>query len=243
MITPRSFRAVGGSSAAAYAFKVAMPEKHRPAFLRALAIALALVAILIAVSASAGERAICAVCGPREGAGFEPVKATATYKGKQYYFCSVACKVEFLKNPEAFLVSDAGKDAPAFALETFEGGKVTLAGLRGKVVLLDFWATYCAPCMAALPDLQKLHAKYSAKGFTVVGVTVDDRAALVKKATSAASVTYPIVKATPEAWNAYKVTALPSLVLVGRDGKIVRRFGGEADRAAMLAAIEEAIAR
>jgi hypothetical protein len=74
-------------------------------------------------------------------------------------------------------------------------------------------------------------------------VTVDDRAAMVAKATSRAKVTYPIVQATPAVWSAYKVNALPSLVLVGRDGRIVRRFGGEADRAAMLATIEQALAK
>jgi cytochrome oxidase Cu insertion factor (SCO1/SenC/PrrC family) len=77
----------------------------------------------------------------------------------------------------------------------------------------------------------------------VVGVTVDDRRAMVEKATKKAKVTYPIAQSTPAVWSAYKVNALPSLVLVGRDGRIIKRYGGEADRAAMLAEIEKAIAR
>lgn len=198
--------------------------------------------ILIALPLVAEDRAVCAVCGPREGSGFEPVKATATYKGKQYFFCSTQCKVDFLKNPEAFLVTDAGKPAPAFNLKTFDGKSVSLADYRGKVVLLDFWATFCPPCVQALPELQALHAKNASRGFAVVGITVDDRAALVQKATSRAKVGYPILKATPEVWNAYKVNALPSLILVGRDGKIIKRYGGEADKAAMLAEIERALA-
>ena len=206
-------------------------------------LSLLLVALaLVAVPLFAEDRAVCAVCGPREGAGFEPVKATATYKGKQYFFCSTKCKVEFLKNPDAFLSTDEGKPAPAFRLSTFDGRKVSLADYRGQVVLLDFWATFCPPCVAALPELQALHAKHAARGFSVVGVTVDDRAPLVQKATTRARVAYPIVQATPEVWNAYKVTALPSLILIGRDGKIVKRFGGEADKQGMLAAIERAIA-
>lgn len=191
---------------------------------------------------AAQQKAICAVCGPREGAGFEPVKATATHKGKHYYFCSLECKVEFLKNPDAFLITDAGKPAPPFSLKTIDGKKVTLSELRGKVVLADFWATYCIPCVKALPELEALQKKYGPDGFTVIGLSVDDRAALVTKASSRAKVTYPIAIATAEVWNAYKVNALPSLVLIGRDGKIVRRFGGEADRKLMLAAIEEALA-
>ena len=205
--------------------------------LTALVLLLILAPILVA-----DDRAVCAVCGPREGSGFEPVKATATYKGKTYYFCALDCKVEFLKNPEEFLVTDAGKPAPAFALKTFDGQNVSMSGLRGKVVLLDFWATFCAPCIAALPELQALHAKYADRGFAVVGVTVDDRPALVKKAAEKASVRYPLLRATPAVWNAYKVNALPALVLVGRDGTIIRRYGGEADRAAMIAEIEKALA-
>lgn len=200
-----------------------------------------IVALIVALPLAGEERAICAVCGPREGSGFEPVKATATYKGKQYFFCSNQCKVEFLKNPQAFLVTDAGTPAPAFRLSTFDGKAVSLADYRGKVVLLDFWATYCVPCVQALPELQALHAKYAARGFAVVGVTVDDRPALVEKATGRAKVAYPILKATHEVWNAYKVNALPSLILVGRDGNIIKRYGGEADKAAMLAEIENAL--
>ena len=191
----------------------------------------------------ADEQAICAVCGPREGAGFEPVKAHATHKGKAYAFCSLKCKVEFLKNPDEFLVTDEGKPAPAFTLKTFDGKPLSLDAFRGQVVLLDFWGTFCIPCVNALPELQALHAKNASRGFAVVGVTVDDRAAMVAKATSRAKVTYPIVQATPAVWSAYKVNALPSLVLVGRDGRIVKRFGGEADRAAMLATIEQALAK
>lgn len=197
--------------------------------------------LFIALPSAAEDRAVCAVCGPREGSGFEPVKATATYKGKQYFFCSTKCKVDFLKNPDAFLITDEGKPAPDFQLKTFDGKAVSLSDYRGKVVLLDFWATFCLPCVQALPELQSLHAKNASRGFAVVGVTVDDRAALVQKATSRARVGYPILKATPEVWNAYKVTALPSLILVGRDGAIIKRYGGEADKAAMLADIERAL--
>jgi peroxiredoxin len=207
-------------------------------------IAVLVLLLLTASFAFADEEvAICAVCGPREGAGPEKVKARATYKGKTYAFCSLECKVEFLKDPEAFLVTDEGKPAPKFTLSTFAGKKMSLDQFRGNVVLLDFWGTFCVPCINALPELQALHAKHAARGFTVVGVTVDDRKALVEKAVTRAKVTYPILQATPEVWGAYKVNALPSLVLVGRDGRIVKRFGGEADRATMLAEIERAIAQ
>lgn len=201
-------------------------------------------ALLFTFAAIAEEdQAVCAVCGPREGAGFEPVKARATHNGKHYAFCSLKCKVEFLKNPDEFLITDEGKPAPAFTLKTLDGKPVSLSDFAGKVVLLDFWGTFCIPCVNALPELQALHAKHGDRGFAVIGVTVDDRPALVRKATANARVTYPILQATPTVWGAYKVNALPSMVLVGRDGNIIKRYGGEADRAAMLAQIEKAIAR
>lgn len=208
--------------------------------MRSATVVLALFVFAFAAFA-AEDQAICAVCGPREGAGFEPVKARATYKGKEYAFCSLKCKVEFLENPDEFLVTDEGKPAPPFTLKTLDGRAVSLADFRGQVVLLDFWGTFCPPCVAALPELQALHERHARSGFAVVGVTVDDRLPLVRKAT--AKVTYPILQATPEVWRAYKVNALPSLVLVDRQGRIVKRFGGEADRAALHAAIEKALAR
>lgn len=209
---------------------------------RAIAITVLLLPFLTG-ALPAQEQAVCAVCGPREGSGFEAVEATATLEGKEYFFCSLDCKIEFLRDPKSFLFTDVGSPAPPFALETFDGEVVTLSALEGKVVLLDFWATYCRPCLEALPELEALHRRWADRGFTVVGVTVDDRAELVERATSRAGVSYPIVKATPEVWNAYRVTALPALVLVDRDGTILRRFGGEADETIMQTEIERAVTK
>src|SRR5688500_20305519 len=95
-------------------------------------IVVTLMIVVLAFAAVAKDMAVCAVCGPREGSGFEPVEARATYKGKEYAFCSLKCKVEFLKDPQAFLVTDEGKPAPAFTLKTFDGRAVSLADYRGK---------------------------------------------------------------------------------------------------------------
>ncbi len=211
--------------------------------MRAVILVLSLLIVTDALGAKAKDRVVCAVCGPREGAGFEPVEATAVYKGKTYSFCSLECKVEFLRNPVEFLNTDEGKPAPQFALKDLTGKSVSLKSLGNDVLLLDFWATFCKPCMKALPELQALHTKYRAQGFSVVGLTVDDRADLVKRAVAAARVTYPTLACTNEVWNAYRISTLPSLVLVGRDGKIIRRYGGEADKAAMLREIEKALAQ
>ncbi|MDQ3815660.1 MAG: redoxin domain-containing protein [Armatimonadota bacterium] len=188
------------------------------------------------------EKIICAVCGPREGAGAEPVKATATYKGKGYAFCSTECKVEFLESPNEFLVTDEGKPAPAFTLKNLQGQNVSLSDFKGKVVLADFWGSFCIPCVEALPALQSLHQKYAPKGFIVIGISVDEKRSTTQKTIKKANVSYPILMATPQVWSAYKVNRLPSLVLIGRDGRIIKRYGGEADKRAMVAEIERALA-
>lgn len=189
------------------------------------------------------DRAICAVCGPREGSSFESVKARATYRGTEYAFCSVKCKVDFLKNPAEFLVSEAGTEAPPFSLPGVDGTPATsLASLRGRVVLLDFWATFCAPCVSALPGLQALHASKEPDGLTVVGLLVDAKPELASKLAAKAGVRYPMLRGEQAVWGAYRVNALPSLVLVGRDGRIRRRFGGESAPGLLESEIARALA-
>lgn len=191
--------------------------------------------------AAPADQAVCAVCGPREGAGLEPVKATATLKGKTYAFCSASCKVEFLQNPNEFLITDEGKPAPAFTLKDLSGKAVSLSDFKGKVVLADFWSTSCIPCVKALPYLQSLHKKYGPRGFVLLGLSIDEKTAPVEKLVRRFNVTYPMVMANSKVWSAYRVNALPSLTLIGRDGKIIRRYGEEADRKAMEKTIEQAL--
>jgi thiol-disulfide isomerase/thioredoxin len=187
--------------------------------------------------------AVCAVCGPREGSSFEVVKARATYRGTEYFFCSVKCKVEFLENPEEFLVTQAGTEAPRFSLPSLDGSaRVSLASLRDRVVLLDFWATFCAPCVAALPNLQTLQSANEPEGLTILGLLVDDKPELAAQLASKAGARYTMLRADKAVWADYKVNALPALVLVGRDGRIRRRFGGEADHALLEAEIAKALA-
>ena len=68
---------------------------------------------------------------------------------------------------------DAGAKAPEIGLKDLSGKTVDLASLAGKVVILDFWATWCAPCREEMPELQKFYKKYNAKGLEIVGISVD----------------------------------------------------------------------
>lgn len=192
---------------------------------------------------AADPKAVCAVCGPREGAGPEPVKATATLKGNHYSFCSNECKIEFLKNPELFRSGLIDVPAPAIQLTALNGQPVDSDAMRGEVLVLDFWATWCAPCRAALPRLAELHSEYSSRGVRVVGLSTDEDAALVRRAMESGGVNYPVALATPAVWNAYRVSSLPMIILVDREGTVRGRFGGESTHEALLAALERELAR
>src|SRR5205823_2100118 len=82
------------------------------------------------------------------------------------------CRDEFLKNPHEFTGANTARPAPGFTLKDLNGQSVNLDDYKGKVVLLDFWATWCAPCVASMPELQRLHARYAPRGFAVIGIAL-----------------------------------------------------------------------
>ena len=120
----------------------------------------------------------------------------------------------------------AGTRAPAFSTTTLQGKPLSLASLRGKVVLLDYWATWCGPCRMATPTLEGLHKKFGSRGLRVVGISVDqqDSVAQVKPFVKAFGISY-LVSASPvlnrRAEQAYHVDGIPSQYLIDKKG-IVR---------------------
>ena len=128
----------------------------------------------------------------------------------------VAC----LAAPPAF-AADAGEPAPAFRLATAKGDTIALDQLRGKVVYVDFWASWCGPCRRSFPWMNDLQQKYGARGFVVVGVNVDKKRAdadrfLVQNPAQFAIV-YDEAGVTPAAWG---VKGMPSSYLIDAQGKV-----------------------
>ena len=125
-----------------------------------------------------------------------------------------------------------GKAAPVFALTNLSSQTVRLSDFKGKVVLLDFWATWCAPCRLEIPDLIQLQKQYAGKGFTVVGVALDDEgAAVVKPVAQKLGVNYPVVIGNIQVAAAYGgIEALPTTFLIGRDGIILKTYVGARDK-------------
>ena len=140
----------------------------------------------------------------------------------------------------------AGDAAPAFALKDADGREVTLASLAGRVVLLDFWATWCGPCKAAMPAIQKIHDDYRDRPVSVLGVNVAERKPDAGKSYFAdKGYTYGCLLAGEELSNAYGISGIPTLVVIGKDGRVELievGLGPDGDRE-LRAAIDAALAR
>lgn len=123
------------------------------------------------------------------------------------------------------------REAPDFQLETLEGDSLTLADLSDRrVILMNFWASWCAPCRAEIPDLIALHEEYQDEGFMVLGVTVNDIPRDSREFEGEMEMTYPSVIGTPAMLEDYKLSPwLPTTLLV-QDGQVVREWVGPRSR-------------
>lgn len=111
--------------------------------------------------------------------------------------------------------------APGFALKSRDGQTVALGEQKGKVVMVNFWATWCVPCRQEMPHLQALYERYNSLGFELLAVNVEDNPEGARKWLAETPVTFPVLfDAKNEVSKLYKVTAMPSTVLIGRDGNM-----------------------
>ena len=117
--------------------------------------------------------------------------------------------------------------APDFELDDLTGKKVRLSDFKGKVVLVDFWATYCLPCHEAIPELQALQDKFRDKGLEVVGISVDAYTGHVPEFVAEHGMKYAVVLDPDQSTaKSYGFSQLPTTFLIGRDGKIIRKWLG-----------------
>lgn len=130
------------------------------------------------------------------------------------------------------------QSAPNFTLQDLSGKEVSLRQHKGKIVLLDFWATWCAPCRRTIPELVRIQEKYRDQGLIILGISVDDPQRIGVKSLLAFKkqfkINYSILRADHNVTRAYFRTGqipLPTLFIIDREGRVVDSIAGNNPRA------------
>jgi thiol-disulfide isomerase/thioredoxin len=136
-----------------------------------------------------------------------------------------------------------GRVAPDFDLPSLDGKNLRLSDLRGKAVLLNFWATYCGPCKIEMPWFVELQKEYGPQGFQIVGVAMDDASTEeIAKCAKQMGVTYPILLGQESVGQSYGgVGVLPTTFFLDRDGKLIAREFGLQSRSVFVDHIKQAM--
>ena len=150
--------------------------------------------------------------------------------------------VNSIRQQQTRSASQIGSEAPDFTLADTEGRQVHLKDLRGKVVVVDFWATWCPPCREQMPHLQQIHQQFSDKGVVVLGLDVGEDGPRVSQFARQSAYTFTLLLGSePGVTELYFVDGFPTTLVVDRQGKIVYRAVGGQSPDTLRAAIQKAI--
>ena len=129
--------------------------------------------------------------------------------------------------------SPGGKPAPSFTLQDLKGKTVSLSDFKGKVVVLDFWATWCPPCVKEIPHFIALYEQYKDQGFAIVGISVDrEGISVVKSFARKYQVNYPILMTDGQVDKAYGgIPSIPTTFVIDSAGNIRQKYVGYRDKA------------
>ena len=139
------------------------------------------------------------------------------------------------------LSPSSARPAPAFSVKSVDGKPVRLTDLRTRPVVLDFWATWCAPCRASMPHLSDMAGRYGKQGLVVIGMSVDEGApASVKQFANRLGVKFTIAMANDDVLDAYgPIRSIPTTFFIDRKGEVVRRVVGYIDAETMDGYVKE----
>lgn len=130
-----------------------------------------------------------------------------------------------------------GSEAPDFELPGLEGGTMRLSDYRGQPVLINFWGTYCPPCVAEMPLIQQYYDLYKDDGLVVLGVNENDPLVTARAFVRQLDLTFPILMDRDKVRKAYGVTAYPATFFVSRSGEVVEIREGEMNEAYLRSAL------
>lgn len=132
----------------------------------------------------------------------------------------VTVAVSLVFSAAVFAVELSGP-APDFTLKSRDGKNVRLSELRGQVVMINFWASWCGPCRQEMPHLEAIHNEYVDYGFTLLGINVDEKQELAEKLLAQIPVSFPILfDPSSSVSKQYNVDAMPTTILIDRDGNL-----------------------
>ncbi|MEO0074583.1 MAG: TlpA disulfide reductase family protein [candidate division WOR-3 bacterium] len=127
------------------------------------------------------------------------------------------------KSPAVFKDTD-------FTLEKIDGGTITLSQLKKKVILIDFWATWCPPCQEAIPHLVDLYDKYKDKGLAILGISLDQNKEAIPPFINEYKINYPILLGNQEVAKKYQIQGIPTFFVFDRSGNIVYKEVGFSEK-------------
>jgi len=178
---------------------------------------------------SAPEQAICRVCELRGSAhGAEEVAASREYEGTSYHFCSEECAKAFDGFPSGYAAHPVPRPAPALSVRTTDGEEIALGESGGDFILLDFWATWCAPCIKAMPEIEALQREYGEQGLRALGISIDEQREEFEKFLRRNELEYAVAIDGGErpAWYQFAVATIPAMFLIDAKGQIVAEWKG-----------------
>ncbi len=143
-----------------------------------------------------------------------------TYLDQKY----VASAASSLEDLDVLRRLTKGNEPIPFNVKTIDGNAISLADFKGKVVLLDFWATWCMPCKVEMPNVIRIHKKYNKKGFEIIGISLDKDKGALERFVKDNEMNWPQCF-DGQGWNSgvatkYKVRSIPTTYLIGKKGKI-----------------------
>ena len=183
----------------------------------------------------------CVVCTSNgEDHGTEKPAAGVRYKGKSYFFCNAKEVAAFKKDPESFMPPVLPRPMPKFDLTDLAGKVWNEDVLQGKVVLIDFWATWCVPCREMKPIVDRVCKQFLDKGFEVLSVSIDEKRGELDKFLKKNKFDNPVLHDQKQTWSNWRVRVVPTFFLV-KEGQIVAQWSGKVTEKSLRDSVENAL--